>query len=232
MPVQLFVRGSAGVLERGVAWRTSAALVGGGHFVYEDRPAGDTLAQSVMELEAALKEVSAAAPPAGYCSELGCIARAWTASLSTVLARGVALLIDYGFPSREYYHLQRLMGTIMCHYRHHAHADPFWLPGLTDITAHVDFTAMADAAHAAGLDILGYTTQAHFLLNCGLLDAVRAHDGVARHGIARHAAAAAAQRLVSEAEMGELFKVLAVGRGMGHAPPLLGFAAGDRLHTL
>lgn len=242
MPVQLFVRGSAGVLERGVAWRALAASSAGGHFVFEDRPAGNTLAQSVLELEAALKddgvkedgvkEDSAAALPAGYCSELGCIARAWTASLSTVLARGVVLLIDYGFPRREYYHPQRLMGTIMCHYRHHAHADPFWLPGLTDITAHVDFTAMADAAHAAGLDILGYTTQAHFLLNCGLLDAVQATDGVARQGVARHAAAAAAQRLVSEAEMGELFKVLAVGRGIAHTPPLLGFAAGDRLHTL
>jgi hypothetical protein len=82
----------------------------------------------------------------------------------------VLLAIDYGFPRREYYHPQRLMGTLMCHYRHRAHADPLWLPGLNDITAHVDFTAMADAAHAVGLDVLGYTTQAHFLMNCGLLD--------------------------------------------------------------
>jgi SAM-dependent MidA family methyltransferase len=219
MPVQLFVREGAAVRERGVAWRQERE---GGRFVFEDRPAGAALAEGVAQIEAELGRL-----PAGYCSELGCIARAWSASLAAVLQRGVALLIDYGFPRREYYHPQRLMGTIMCHYRHHAHADPFWLPGLTDITAHVDFTAVADAAHAAGLDVLGYTTQAHFLLNCGLLRAVQAQDGVARH-----AAAAAAQRLVSEAEMGELFKVLAVGRGTDLPAPLLGFVAGDRLHTL
>ncbi len=135
------------------------------------------------------------------------------------LARGVLLAIDYGFPRREYYHPQRLMGTLMCHYRHRAHADPLWLPGLNDITAHVDFTAMADAAHAAGLDVLGYTTQAHFLMNCGLLDQLGAGHSLQR--------ANEVQRLLSEAEMGELFKVLAVGRGVGE--PLVGFARGDRL---
>jgi SAM-dependent MidA family methyltransferase len=137
----------------------------------------------------------------------------------------VALLIDYGFPRREYYHPQRLMGTLMCHYRHHAHADPLWLPGLNDVTAHVDFTAVADAAHAAGLEVRGYTTQAHFLLNCGLLDRVQAQPAAERLR-----AAGAAQRLVSEAEMGELFKVLALGRGVDL--PLAGFARGDRLHRL
>jgi SAM-dependent MidA family methyltransferase len=219
MPVQLFVRDGTAVRERGVAWRQERD---GGRFVFEDRPADPALAEGVVQIEAEVGRL-----PDGYCSELGLVARAWSASLAGVLTRGVALLIDYGFPRREYYHPQRLMGTIMCHYRHHAHADPFWLPGLTDITAHVDFTAVADAAHAAGVDVLGYTTQAHFLLNCGLLDAVQVQDGVARH-----AAAAAAQRLVSEAEMGELFKVLALGRGIDLPAPLLGFAAGDRLHIL
>jgi len=117
------------------------------------------------------------------------------------------------------------MGTLMCHYRHHAHADPLWLPGLNDVTAHVDFTAVADAAHAAGLEVRGYTTQAHFLLNCGLLDRVQAQPAAERPR-----AAGAAQRLVSEAEMGELFKVLALGRGVDL--PLAGFARGDRLHRL
>ena len=74
------------------------------------------------------------------------------------------LLIDYGFPRREYYHAQRLMGTLMCHYRHHAHSDPFWQTGLNDVTAHVDFSAIGDAAHGAGLDVLGYTSQANFLM--------------------------------------------------------------------
>jgi SAM-dependent MidA family methyltransferase len=114
------------------------------------------------------------------------------------------------------------MGTIMCHYRHRAHADPFWWPGLNDLTAHVDFSAMAESAQAAGLDVLGYSSQAHFLLNCGLVDRLGEDHGPAR--------SAAAQRLVSEAEMGELFKVLAVGRGID--VPLVGFARGDRLHRL
>ncbi len=219
IPVQLFVRTDHGVLERGVAWHAEGE---NGRLVFADRPADAALGAMVAQIE---REVGPLPP--GYCSEASAVAQAWSASLGTVLARGVALLIDYGFPRREYYHPQRLMGTLMCHYRHHAHADPFWLPGLTDITAHVDFTAAADAAHGAGLDVLGYTTQAHFLLNCGLLRGVETETGAARH-----AAAVAAQRLVSEAEMGELFKVLALGRGIAwpHAP--LGFVAGDRLHTL
>jgi SAM-dependent MidA family methyltransferase len=133
------------------------------------------------------------------------------------------LLIDYGFPQREFYHPQRNGGTLMCHFRHHAHTDPLWLPGANDITAHVDFSAVADAAHEAGLDVLGYTSQARFLVNCGLLELVPAGDP---------RAAAAAQTLLSEAEMGELFKVLLLGKALGDAPPLPGFTHGDRLHTL
>jgi SAM-dependent MidA family methyltransferase len=138
------------------------------------------------------------------------------------LAHGLLLAFDYGFPRREYYHPQRLMGTLMCHFRHRAHADPLWLPGMNDITAHVDFTAMAQAAHDGGLEVLGYTTQGHFLLNCGLLEAL--------HAAGSPQASGAAYQLVSEAEMGELVKVLAVGRGIGQ--PLLGFARGDRTYTL
>jgi SAM-dependent MidA family methyltransferase len=100
------------------------------------------------------------------------------------------------------------MGTIMCHYRHHLHADALWLPGLNDVTAHVDFTAMADAAAAAGLQIMGYTTQAHFLLNCGLVGRLTDTPSPAE--------SSAVQRLISEAEMGELFKVLALARGISH----------------
>ena len=92
------------------------------------------------------------------------------ASAAGWLRRGALLVIDYGFPRREFYHPQRRDGTLMCHFRHHAHGDPLWLPGANDITAHVDFSAVADAAHDAGLDVLGYTTQARFLLNCGLLE--------------------------------------------------------------
>ncbi len=211
MPVRLFVNGEGGqVLERGVTLREGA-------LAFAERPADDALRAAVAAIE---QETGAL--PAGYGAEVGEVARAWSASLGSWLARGVALLVDYGFPRREYYHPQRAMGTLMCHYRHHSHAEPLWLPGLNDITAHVDFTAVADAAHGAGLDVIGYTTQAHFLLNCGLLDLVQQEHTPQRAG--------EAQRLVSEAEMGELFKVLAVGRGVD--VPLLGFSRGDRLHAL
>lgn len=116
----------------------------------------------------------------------------------------------------------------MCHLRHHAHADPFVAPGLQDITSHVDFTAMADAALAGGPQVLGYLSQARFLVNAGLLDALSQLDPADARAYAQ--AVAPVQKLLSEAEMGELFKVLAVGRDMPE--PLLGFARGDRRGTL
>jgi SAM-dependent MidA family methyltransferase len=189
---------------------------------------GESLAFDERDADAELRDAVAAIArdagglPEGYGSEINFAGEAWMRSAAGWIARGVLLAIDYGFPRREYYHPQRLMGTLMCHYRHHAHADPLWLPGLNDITAHVDFTAMADAAHGAGLDVLGYTSQAHFLMNCGLLEQLRAGHSAQR--------ANEAHRLLSEAEMGELFKVLAVGRGI--ATPLVGFARGDRLARL
>ena len=137
-------------------------------------------------------------------------------------------VIDYGFPRHEYYHPQRASGTLMCHHRHTAHGDVFARPGEEDITAHVDFSALAGAARESGLDILGYATQAQFLVNCGITDVL----GEANVENALHYAplAAQAQKLLSPAEMGELFKVLAVGRGV--ARPLLGFSRNDRSHTL
>jgi SAM-dependent MidA family methyltransferase len=149
-------------------------------------------------------------------------------SLGRLLERGAILVVDYGFPAREYYHPQRSMGTLACHYRHHVHGDPFYLPGLQDITAHVDFSALASAAAAAGLDVLGYAHQAQFLVNCGITDLLAALDPAdAKRYLP---AAAAVQKLLSPAEMGELFKVLAVGKGVD--APLTGFARGDRSGTL
>ena len=210
MPVRLFVKRDGAALERGVAMRDGA-------FCYLERAAPDDLCAAVDEIEHEVGPL-----PDGYTSEVGLAARAWVRSVADWLDRGLVLLIDYGFPRREYYHPQRLMGTIMCHYRHHSHADALWLPGLNDLTAHVDFTAMADAAAAAGLQIMGYTTQAHFLLNCGLVERLT--------GTPSPAESSAVQRLISEAEMGELFKVLALGRGI--AQPLLGFVRGDRTARL
>jgi SAM-dependent MidA family methyltransferase len=124
----------------------------------------------------------------------------------------LALLIDYGFPAHEYYLGQRAQGTLMCHYRHHAHPDPFYLPGLQDVTAHVDFTAMARAAVDGGLDLLGYASQAGFLLGAGIGELLlRTPPEQASHYLPQ---ANAVQKLISPAEMGELFKVLALGRGV------------------
>jgi SAM-dependent MidA family methyltransferase len=145
-----------------------------------------------------------------------------------MLSRGAVFLIDYGFPRHEYYHAQRAEGTLMCHYRHRAHGDPFLYPGLQDITAHVEFTAIAEAGVEAGADLLGYTSQARFLMNAGITDALGALDPA---DPARFLPAAnAVQKLLSEAEMGELFKVIAFSRGIDGT--LDAFARGDRSHTL
>jgi SAM-dependent MidA family methyltransferase len=164
----------------------------------------------------------------GYVSEINLQGEAWIAAMGSWLERGAALLVDYGFPRSEYYHPQRAGGTLMCHLRHHAHGDPFTAPGLQDITAHVDFTAMADAALESGLQVLGYTSQARFLMNAGLMDLLAQLDPSDAQQYAE--AVAPVQKLLSEAEMGELFKVLAVGRGV--AEPLAGFSRGDRLGKL
>ncbi|WP_305075629.1 class I SAM-dependent methyltransferase [Propionivibrio sp.] len=203
------------VLERGVSWRD-------GTFAWEDRPATGRL------LEQARQIGSDCQPPPGYVSEINLAAMDWTASWAPVLGRGALLLLDYGFPRHEYYHEQRDTGTLMCHYRHHAHPDPFYLPGLQDITAHVDFTAIVEAGHGGGLDLLGYTTQSAFLLNCGLMEVLARipPDDTARY----LPQAQAVQKLISPAEMGDLFKVMALGKGI--VEPLIGFSRGDRSATL
>ena len=123
---------------------------------------------------------------------------------------GAAILFDYGFPAHEFYLPQRTRGTLMCHYRHHAHDDPMYLPGLQDITAHVDFSAMAHAAVGGGLDVLGYTSQAAFLIDAGIGDLLlRTPPSDGKHYLPQ---SNAVQKLISPAEMGELFKVLVVGK--------------------
>ena len=189
-------------------------------FAYEDRPLGSLMAEKVAFLDNFCK----CAP--GFQSEVSLSNRAWISELSRRLTTGALLLFDYGFPRHEYYHPQRSGGTLMCHYRHHAHGDPFYLPGLQDVTVHVDFTSIAESAFDQGLSVLGYTAQSHFLLNCGLLNLLEEETDPVR----RAREASAVHKLVSPAEMGELFKVIAVGKGI--AEPLLGFSQGDRTHTL
>lgn len=211
LPVHVLAWHTGGVQERGVTWD-------GQRFVWQERPLPDgVLRQAVATLDL----------PVGYVSEICPAAMALVASLAAALQQGVLMFVDYGFPRREYYHPQRATGTLMCHYRQHAHDDPFVYPGLQDITAHVDFTAVAEAGVAHGMHVLGYASQAQFLINCGITDLlaeVSPADMAAYLPLATQA-----QKLLSPAEMGELFKVIALGRGM---QPLLGYARGDKCHTL
>jgi len=211
MPVHIITVRDHGIDELGV---TATA----GTFSWSARPAAGTVLAIASELELA----------SGYTTEIHPAADAFVRTLATHLERGVALLIDYGFPAREYYHPQRASGTLMCHYRHHAHADPLCLTGLQDITAHVDFSSLAKTAAASGLELLGYANQAQFLINCGITEVLARTP--ADHAAAYLPLAAQAQQLVSPAEMGELFKVIALGRNF--SPPLLGFVRGDKRHTL
>lgn len=229
MPAALFhIDEDLNIMELGVQ-HASADIAAGlpAPFVLAARPAPEHLEQLVRERVPQL--------PA-YQSELNLNAEAWIRSMGEWLQQGAALLIDYGFPQREFYHVQRSEGTLMCHFRHMAHAQPLVLAGMQDITTHIDFTAMADAALDAGLDVLGYTSQARFLMNCGLpgLLAANSPDPAQRDdsatAIAWNQQISQAQKLLSEAEMGELFKVLAIGRNMD--PPLIGFISGDRRDRL
>jgi len=234
MPVKLFRWSEDGdLLERGVAigqeTRVAADASAGPagtppteappDFRWEDRPAPEELAQIVRERMP---------PLPGYVSEVNLRGEAFMREIGQWLSHGAAFLVDYGFPRHEYYHPQRAGGTLMCHLRHTAHDDPLVHPGVQDITAHVDFTAMADAALEGGLDVLGYTSQARFLINAGLDQWLQALQQTSPTAYAR--SLNAVQKLISEAEMGELFKVLAVGKGLDTPPP--GFERGDRLGML
>ena len=158
-----------------------------------------------------------------YESELCLRTAPWLNALGELLSAGVVLLIDYGYSRAEYYHPQRERGTLMCYYRHHSHPDPLFLPGLQDITAHVDFTAVAEAAVAAGFSLAGYTTQTYFLLGNGLDQLVSASDptDVATHMVLVQGV----KTLTLPSEMGERFKVLGLTRGLD--AELAGFAMRD-----
>jgi SAM-dependent MidA family methyltransferase len=218
MPIELLIKSADGSwMERGVGYETQNR-----NFCWADRPASPALIQA---LQATIPWHESLA--VGYVVELNRRAAAQTASLAERLRRGAALFLDYGFPASEYYHAERRHGTLMAHYRHRNHTDPFFWPGLQDLTAHVNFTDIAQAAFDCGAEILGYTSQAHFLMNCEIASLlVGAPDQPELWSRQSHAL----QTLISEAEMGELFKVIAWGRDV-HIP-LMGFARGDRLNKL
>ncbi|MBT9569350.1 MAG: SAM-dependent methyltransferase [Thiobacillus sp.] len=212
LPVSLVHWTEDGPRVRGVALENGA-------FVWQDRAIADP------DLRA---RADALALAPGYVSEINLAADALIASLAACLDRGLILMIDYGFGESEYYHPQRHMGTLRAHYRHHALDDPFYLPGLCDLTAHVDFSAVARAGSAAGLTLAGYASQANFLLNAGLTELLMEISPL--DPAAYLPQANAVQRLVSPAEMGDLFKAIAWTRG--NDAPLAAFARGDRRHLL
>lgn len=212
MPVHLVRWSGSEILERGVACTED------GRFEWSDRLACGALLDAAQRLPVR--------PP--YLSEVSLSASAWVAECGRLLSSGTLLLIDYGFPRSEYYHPQRNAGTLMCHYRHHSHSDPFWQPGLNDITAHVDFTAIAEAGVDSGLELVGYTSQAAFLMECGMLERLQAIGPSDSIDYLREASAV--QKLLSPSEMGELFKVIAFSKAVDELLP--GFGRADRTHTL
>jgi SAM-dependent MidA family methyltransferase len=215
MPVHMIRTHANSVDELGVGFD-------GEKFAWSVRPAQGALLKAARELNLPDNKNE------DYTTEIGLAAQAFVRTLGAHIERGVALFIDYGFPVREYYHPQRDRGTLMCHYRQHAHDDPFFLVGLQDITAHVDFSAIAHAGVESGLEVLGYCGQARFLINNGITEYLEKIP--AENVKAYLPSSAEAQKLLSPAEMGELFKVIALGKNFSEA--LIGFATGDRRHTL
>jgi SAM-dependent MidA family methyltransferase len=219
MPAHMVVKTAQGWKERGIGLTPKK-------FVFRDRPCAPSLIEQIPEADLL---------PIGYVTEVHPISISFMKSLAGMICAGyentghgaAAIMIDYGFPAHEYYLPQRSQGTLMCHYRHHAHGDPFYLPGLQDITAHIDFTAMARAAIEGGLDILGYMNQAAFLLDAGIGDVLLRTPPSDR--LRYLPQANAVQKLTSPAEMGELFKVLVVGKNV-QLPAK--FDRSDRSHRL
>jgi SAM-dependent MidA family methyltransferase len=215
LPTEIVAWRENDIFERGVG------LDDAGKFIWIEQSANGALRIAAEEIGRQCQL------PPGFESEICLAARAWSAEWANRLKCGAMLLIDYGFPRREFYHQQRGRGTLMCHYRHHAHPDPFYLPGLQDITAHVDFTAIIAAAHPAGLELHGYTSQGQFLLNCGILDLL---SRIPNDSLDYIRAASAVNKLLMPHEMGELFKVIALSKGVD--ADLCGFSSGDQSHRL
>jgi SAM-dependent MidA family methyltransferase len=207
------------VARRAGEWRERGVVFDGGLRIVE-RPLANARLRALAE--------DRFPPGIDYVSEIAPAAEALVESLARRVARGGMLVADYGFPQPEYYHPQRSSGTLVGHYRHRVHDEPLLWPGLSDLTAHVDFTAMALAGERGGLTVAGYGSLAAFLIGAGILERLRACGDPATAAYLREAAAV--QKLLSPAEMGELFKVLAFTRGDAIVWPY--FGDGDRSHRL
>ena len=216
IPVHLIHYSNANWFERGVAFKRE--------FIWQDKP--------LMGLDL-LKNVSTHlltinCPSINYLSEVCPAANGLIASLAQSLKQGVMIMLDYGFGADEYYHPQRNTGTLMCHYQHYAHCNPLIYVGLQDVTAHVNFTAIAETGLENGLTLAGYCNQANFLMNCGILEIL---NETSPNDLANYMPmATAVQKLLSPAEMGELFKVIALSKDFNET--LIGFKSGDKAHML
>jgi len=217
LPVERFVVRGGHVASLGVG-------LPDGRLGWSEAPAPASLRDAVGHVE----RQRGSGWPEGYVSEISLELGPWMAALAGSLARGVMLFVDYGLPRREYYAAERSDGTLLCHFRHRFHEDPFARPGLQDITAWVDFTAAAEAACSAGLDVAGYTTQAHFLIGTGLAELLA--EGADPGAVQRVSRSRQAMLLTLPGEMGERFKAIALARG--YDAPLRGFAGRDLRHTL
>ncbi|MBV1775455.1 SAM-dependent methyltransferase [Burkholderiaceae bacterium DAT-1] len=205
MPCRLVRKTEAGWMERGVIWQDGLQ--------WEERPIDAPAALAYLDL------------PDDYLTELPEEANGFVASLAEAVEAGALILPDYGFIAREFYHPQRTRGTLMCHYRHHAHDDPLLWPGLQDITTHVDFSAIWAAATDAGWQLEGFTSQASFLIDAGILNCMSRLDPDSRDYFRE---SAAVQKLLSPAEMGELFKVIGFSKNLALEGLLPGFRRDDR----
>ncbi len=211
LPVSLITKNNDTLYERGIAFKDG--------FVWQDEPLQD---------EHTRRFVETLDLPNDYLTEVCPAATALMNSLADVLECGAIIMLDYGFSEQEYYHPQRNRGTLMCHFQHYAHSDPLLYVGLQDITAHVNFTAIAETCTQHGLTMQGYANQAQFLINCGMLDLLAE---VSPDDVNVYAPlAAAVQKFLSPAEMGELFKVIAFSKNMDAT--FIGFSDGDKSHTL
>lgn len=211
IPVHIVGKQQGMLIERGVVWQDG--------FAWQDKP---------LTAGPLFNDLASLNLQDDYLTEISPAATGLIHSLANCLAHGVIVMLDYGFGASEYYHMQRTAGTLMCHFQHHAHDNPLINVGLQDITAHVNFTAIAEAADTQQLQVLGYLNQANFLINCGLLQLL---EGTSPEDIQVYVPlVSAVQKLLSPAEMGELFKVILLGKGIDE--PLIGAMQGDKRHML
>lgn len=213
MPVEIMQWNSGSIHRMGISVEQEK-------LVWQSRPAPESLKQLTEQLPISSIDE--------YTSEIHPQQQAWVHTVAQKMQRGAILMIDYGFDAQQYYHPQRNQGTLIGHYRHHTIHDVLYYPGLVDITAHVNFTAIADAGVASGLELIGYTTQANFLINLGIAEILQEHGQPSDTKFIQ--AASACQVLLSPHEMGELFKVIALGKNIDTT--WQGFCVGDITHKL